>query len=203
MAFIEGVPESEATGKTRAIYDAAQQNSGYIPNYARLFSHRPEVYEAWQALLGSIRKHMRLRRYELVTLAAARELDCTYCMLAHGDVILNSGEVDEEQLIAIARDYHNADLPPDEVAVMDFATKIIKHASSVTQADVDNLKHFGLSDTDILDITLAVTARSFFSKTLDALSAEPDDKYMGLSPELREALAVGRPFGEAQKPSTA
>lgn len=194
MAFINTIAANEATGLTKEIYDAAQASSGYIPHYAELFSHRPEVYKAWQALGAAVRKNMRLRRYELVTLAAARELGCTYCMLAHGDVILNAGEVDEAQLIAIAEDYSNAKLPPEEVAVMDFAAKVIRHASSVTQEDVEQLKGFGLTDAEILDVTLAAAARSFFSKTLDALNAEPDAKYEALSPELRAALALGRPF---------
>ena len=194
MSFIDTIAISDATGVTKEVYDAAQASSGYVPHYAELFSHRPEVYKAWQGLISAIRKNMRLRRYELVTLAAARELGCTYCMLAHGDVILNAGEVDEAQLIAIAEDYRNADLAPDEIAVMDFVTKVIRHASSVTQADVEQLKGFGLADAEILDITLAAAARSFFSKTLDALNAEPDAKYEALSPELRAALALGRPF---------
>ena len=194
MSFITTIATTEATGTTKEVYDAAQASLGYVPHYAELFSHRPEVYKAWQALGAAIRKNMRLRRYELVTLAAARELGCTYCMLAHGDVILNAGEVSEAQLIAISEDYRNANLSPDEVAVMDFTTKVIRHASSVTQADVEQLKGFGLTDAEILDITLAAAARSFFSKTLDALNAEPDAKYEGFSPELRAALALGRPF---------
>jgi uncharacterized peroxidase-related enzyme len=138
---------------------------------------------------------LSLRRYELVTLAAARALEGTYCMLAHGDNFLNSGEVDAAQLAAIATDYHSAGLAPDEVAMMAFAEKIIRKSCSVTQADVDGLKSCGFSDAEILDITLAATARSFFSKTLDALNAEPDAKYMGFETQLRKVLAVGRPFG--------
>ncbi|MBC7871190.1 MAG: peroxidase-related enzyme [Chitinophagaceae bacterium] len=201
MSFIETVPKTDATGTVKEIYEAAEERSGYVPNYIQLFSHRPEVYQAWQNLLMSIRKNMRLRRYELVTLAAARQLECSYCMLAHGDVLLTSGEVDEAQLAAIAQDYHHARLAPDEVAVMEFAEKIITKASSVTQADVDHLKSFGISDAEILDITLATAARSFFSKTLDALNAEPDAKYMGLDSALRSILTVGRPFGDTEKTS--
>jgi hypothetical protein len=43
-------------------------------------------------------------------------------------------------------------------------------------------------------VVLAVTARNFMSKTLDALDAEPDAALMQLEPELRAALVVGRPF---------
>ena len=171
---------------------------GYIPNYARLFSHRPEAYRAWQSLSTAIRGNMRLRRYELVTLAAARTLQGSYCMLAHADALLKSGEVDEAQLAAIAEDYHEAGLAPDEVAMMAFAEKIIVRSGSIAQADVDHLKSFGISDAEILDITLATTARSFFSKTLDALGAEPDASYLNFVPSLRHALAVGRPLAEPE-----
>jgi uncharacterized peroxidase-related enzyme len=198
MAFIETISTTEATGAIKDIYEAEEVSSGYIPNHARLFSQRPEVYKAWGNLGRSISKNMSLRRYELVTLAAARKLGGTYCMLAHGDNLLKSGEVDEAQLAAIAKNYRNAQLTPDEVAVMAFAEKIITSAYSVTQADVDHLKSFGLSDAEILDITLATAARSFFSKTLDALNAEPDPIYMNLNPVLRNALSVGRPFGDEE-----
>jgi uncharacterized peroxidase-related enzyme len=201
VSFIQTITKEEAEGTVKEIYEAAEASSGYIPNYATLFSHRPEVYKAWQNLISSIRTNMSLRRYELVTLAAARQLGSSYCMLAHGNVLLDSGEVDGPQLTAIATDYHNARLTPEEVAVMDFAEKIIIKAGNVTRADVDNLKSFGISDAEILDITLAAAARSFFSKTLDALNAEPDAKFMNLDAVVRSALAVGRPFGQAEKQS--
>ncbi len=199
MSFIKTISEQEAAGTLREIYAAAEEQAGYIPNYARLFSHRPEVYRAWQQLVTAIRKPMSLRRYELVTLAAARALQGSYCMLAHSHTFLNSGEVDAVQLAAIAADFHQAHLEPDEVAIMEFAEKVIISSGSVTQADVDGLKSFGLTDAEILDITLAAAARSFFSKTLDALNAEPDAKYLNFDAGLRDILAVGRPFGAAEK----
>lgn len=198
MSFIETISSTAATGETKALYEQAEAGSGYLANYMLLFGYRPEVHQAWEALIASIRSNMTLRRYELITLAAARKLTGSYCMLAHGEMLLNSGEVNADQLIAIANDYHDADLAPEEVAMMEFAEKVIVNSTSITQADVDRLKGFGFSDAEILDITLATTARSFFSKTLDALNAQPDDKFLKLDPDLRNALAVGRPFGETE-----
>ena len=199
MSYIETISRQDATGTIKELYQAEEAEFGYIPNYLRLFSHRPEVYQAWEQLIAAVRSNMTLRRYELVTLSAARALGGTYCMLAHGDNFLNSGEIDADQLAAIATDYRHAQLPPHEVAVMEFAEKIIRDSSSVTQADVDHLKSFGLSDAEILDITLATTARSFFSKTLDALNAEPDAKFMHFDAPLRHALAVGRAFAPLEQ----
>ena len=57
------------------------------PNYARLFALRPEAYAGWESLNRAIRGGMDLRRYELVTLAAARRLGSSYCSMAHGTVL--------------------------------------------------------------------------------------------------------------------
>jgi hypothetical protein len=39
-------------------------------------------------------------------------------------------------------------------------------------------------------------ARSFFSKVLDAVGAEPEERYKSLERGLCETLAVGRTFGK-------
>ena len=103
-----------------------------------------------------------------------------------------------EQLLAILQDFRNAGLTPDEVAVMSFAEKVTLNAHSVTPEDIEALRGHGLTDTEILDVVLAASARNFFSKALDALGAEPDAAYTDLEPDLREALAKGRPFGASR-----
>jgi hypothetical protein len=58
------------------------------------------------------------------------------------------------------------------------------------------LRSVGLTDTEILDVVLAASARCFFSKALDGLGIEADAKYAQLDPELRDVLTVGRPIAE-------
>ncbi|MDQ6842092.1 MAG: peroxidase, partial [Actinomycetota bacterium] len=83
-----------------------------------------------------------------------------------------------------------------DVAVMDLADKVAADATTIHQADIDRLRSLGLSDIEILDVVLAAAARSFFSKTLDALGIQADAKYADLDAPLREALTVGRPIAE-------
>lgn len=78
MTFIKTIPEEQAEGLVAEQYQAALENAGYVPNYVKAFSVHPEVYDAWIKLIGTIRSKMRLRRYELVTFAAAMALECTY-----------------------------------------------------------------------------------------------------------------------------
>ena len=49
------------------------------------------MYSAWKQLNGTIKGGMELRRYELATVAAARELRSSYCTLAHGSVLMDKG----------------------------------------------------------------------------------------------------------------
>ena len=99
-----------------------------------------------------------------------------------------------EQVVAILRDYRQAGLEPEEVAVMSLAEKVTLQAHSVTPQDIEDLRGYGLTDAEILDIVLATSARNFFSKVLDATGAEPDAVYLDLDPQFREALVKGRAF---------
>ncbi len=114
-------------------------------------------------------------------------------MLAHG-AVLRKNFFNLEEMLAIVGDFRQAGLAQGEVALMAFAQKVIRQANQVSQEDIAGLHVLGFSDAEILDIVVVVTARSFFSKTLDALGAEPDEIYAGLEPELIQALTIGRSF---------
>jgi len=191
--FIRTVPESEATGKVREFYDEDIRDSNFVPDTTRAFSLLPETFEGWKGLIRSIRKSMRLRNFELATIAAAMEMGCTYCMLAHGAVLRKNG-FSTEQIESIARDYRHAGLEDKEVLMMEYAQKVVRDASSTTREDFDRMRAAGWTDEDILSITLAAAARSFASKLFDALGAGPDPIYKALDEETHHALIGNRPF---------
>jgi uncharacterized peroxidase-related enzyme len=195
MSFIQTVPVTQAAGEVRAMYERSQAGPGYVPNYAKVFSHRPAVWAAWQAFLGSVRSSLDPRRYELVTVAAARALGCSYCALAHGK-ILRDRFYTALELAAIV-DGRAGALTAADAALMAFAERVAHDASAITAADVQALRDHGLSDPEIFDVAAAAAARCFFSKLLDALGAEPDQPYAALEDELRDRLAVGRPIATA------
>jgi uncharacterized peroxidase-related enzyme len=193
MTFIETISEGQASGPAADLYEEDRTTKGYVSNYTRLFAYRPDVYEAWSELSGSIKTAMGVRRYELATLAAARALKSSYCSLAHGKV-LRDKYLGAEGLTAVVVDRTASDLAPEEVAIMDFAEKVAGDASTITAEDVEILRTHGLSEPEILDVALAAGARSFFSKVLDSMGARPDSAYLGMEPELQRLLTVGRPI---------
>lgn len=188
---IATIAEQDAEGSLKEVYQTFQPKPGFVPDHTSVFSLRPDVLVAWRAFQASIRKNLRLRRYELITMAAAQALGCRYCLLAHGTILLDNGFT-IGQLRAILTDYRNAGLEPVEVATMEFAAKVAGTANAITAADVEALRAHGLDDTEILDTTLTATMRSFASKTFDALGAGPDAMYDGLARQLGNLLPPPR-----------
>jgi uncharacterized peroxidase-related enzyme len=194
MAFVRTPDERDGDAAVAQLFQADRDKLGEVANYTQLLALRPRVPTAWQGLLAAIRENMDPRRYELVTLAAARAVRSSYCALAHGSILADQF-LDAETVRALAEDHGAAGLDEVDVAVMDFAEKVVRDATAVTQADVDRLRALGLADEDVLDVALAASVRCFWSKTLDALGVEADAKYAALEPvELRDALTVGRPI---------
>jgi alkylhydroperoxidase family enzyme len=162
-------------------------------NFEVLFEARPAVYAAWRQLMTAVKEGMDERRYELVTLAAARRLRSSYCCLAHGKILL---EMFGEPVAVITLDHHGAGLDAVDVAAMDLAEKVVDDATAIRDADLQPLRDLGLSETEIFDIVLAASIRCFFAKTNDAMGVLPDAGYAEHAADVREALVVGRPIAE-------
>ncbi|TXK19580.1 carboxymuconolactone decarboxylase family protein [Homoserinibacter sp. GY 40078] len=188
MTIIRTPEPSDVTGDAAQLYADDLEAMGYVPSHTRVMATNAPAVRAFEDLIRASIRTMDLRRYELVTLAAAEAIGSRACRLAHGRRTLKV--FDEEQLIRIARDFHDAGLSEAEVAMMEFAQKLSRDSSSMTDADSLRLRELGFSDDEIVDIALAAAARNFFSRALHAL-AVPVDLPPDLSEALRDALVDG------------
>jgi uncharacterized peroxidase-related enzyme len=191
MAFIDTISASWVTGDAFAMYDRQQRHYGYVPNYATVFCHRPEVMRRWGELLAAIKRPMDKRRFELATFVAAHELRSTLCTLAHGKALL--AFFSPEDVIAIARGEVPQSLSAADAALVHFARAVASDASAVTAGDVAALKGHGYSDAEVFDIAAAVAGRAFFTKVIESLGVGTDAPLREMDAALRDALTVGRP----------
>jgi uncharacterized peroxidase-related enzyme len=194
MAFIDTIPAAAAQGAVREMYERQQAHWGYVPNYAKVFSRRPEVLARWGRLLAEIRRPMDDRRFELATFAAAIELRNTACALAHGKALARF--TGTRAVLDLAAGKGTEALTEAEVAVAAFARKVARDAAAITEDDVAELRSHGLDDTEIFDVVAAAAGRAFFTKMLDGLGVLADSGIGKLDRALREALIVGRPVSE-------
>ena len=195
MAFIDCIPDAEINADVQAMYARQQSFWGFVPNYAKVFSHRPEVMGLWAALQSGIRRHMDRRRFELVTFAASQALRSTLCSLAHGKAL--TSWFSDEDVIAIARGAVPDSLTAAEVAMLQFSRKVARDASAVTAADVQSLKAQGFSDAEVFDIAATAAARAFWTKVVESLGVEAEPSLREMNGSLQKALVVGRPIDRA------
>ena len=193
MAFINTTSPAEATGEVRAMYERQQDSWGYVPNYAKVFSGRPEVLARWGRLLAELRRPMSTERFELVTFAAAVALRNSACSLQHGKMLQDF--FSDEAIYGLRRGEFDDTIGEVDRAIFGFAQKVARDASRITAGDVDHLKSLGLGDDEIFDVVATAAGRAFFTKLLDGLGVETDSAFAVLEAPFREALTVGRPIG--------
>jgi uncharacterized peroxidase-related enzyme len=195
--FIDVPDESTVDDEVADWYEKQRVAWGYLPNYAPAFATRPDVARAWNTLNNTVRAGMDRRRFELATIAAARAYRSTYCVAAHCK-FLRDVCGDDLTMRAVAADPSGAGLDATDRAVMDFATRVARDASSITAADVQQARDHGLSDPEIVDVVFAAAARAFFTKVLDALGVQADVQLGEMfDPEVRQQVTVGRPIADS------
>lgn len=188
MTILRTPDESEVTGEAAALYASDLDKLGYIPTHTRVTALNPEAVRAFEALIKAVAPGLGMRRYELVTLAAAGALGSTACRAHHG--LKSLSYIDADELERVARDFRDAGLSPAEVAMMEFAEKLSLDSAAMTEADAAVLRDHGFSDREIVDIAFAAAARNFYSRALHALGVDPDIPPQ-LDPALVDALMAG------------
>jgi uncharacterized peroxidase-related enzyme len=189
MSIIKPPAERPEAPFVDALFAAEIADQGFVSGHTSVLSLNAGAYEAWEELSTAVHQSMGTRRYELVTLAAARAIGSAHCRLAHGRKSLDV--FGRDQLLRIALDYHSAGLDEAEVAMMEFAERVSTDASSMTDDDSARLRGLGLSDAEIVDVALAAAARNFYSRAIQALAIELDP--VQIDDELRTALLQGLP----------
>lgn len=192
MSFIETIEPEHATGEVAELYAQQRGPLDYLPNYARLYCHRPAVMPPLARLQDTLKQHMEPRLWALIALAVAREIGSSYCALAFARRLLRS-HFSQEELLGILRGEAHIPLTEGERAAMALAVKVARNAAAVNQDDIDRLRQAGLGDAQIFDVVAAAAWRCFFARVPDALGANPDEALVHeLESPLLQHLVVGR-----------
>jgi len=194
MTFISTIPPAQAIDAVADMYRRQQASWGFVPNYAKVFCHRPEVLARWGQLLAEIKRPMDRRRFELVTFAAAHELRHSACALAHGKALREF--FSDAEIVSIAEGRPQGFLGEAEQTLLAFARRVAADASQITSDDVAALRRLGYSEADVFDVAAAAAGRAFFTKLLDALGVAADAPFLQLEEPLRRVLTVGRPIDD-------
>lgn len=166
--FLAEAPSSDAT---EAAYDADRDADGYVWNVTRLWSWRPDLYEAFAALRASLMDSSVLteRDWAVLVTATAAERDDSYCALAWGARL--SKLSDDETAAQILAGVPAPELSDREAALAAWARQVVRDPNAATDRDVARLREVGLGDREIFEATAFVAFRLAFPTVNDALGA--------------------------------
>ena len=190
MSFLDEPPQTE---DVRKLYDADVAGDGYVHNFTKLWSWRPDVWASFLGVRGSVTEQSSLTPTDVAVLVAstASELGDAYCSLAWGRKL--AALTDDETAADVVRG-GTGRLSNRETALSAWARRVVRDPNSTTAEDVAALRAVGLGEREIFEATAFVALRLAFSTVNDALGAAPDGELSELAPPaVRDAVSFGRP----------
>lgn len=171
---ITGLPED-----TRSAMLAVQEKSGFIPNVFLALAHRPDELRAFMAYHDALMKRdsgLSVAEKEMIVVATSNDNGCQYCVVAHG-AILRIRARNPTIADQVAINYRKADISPRQKAMLDFALKVSRHSSAISEGDFEPLEKHGFSQEDIWDIAAITAFFGLSNRMANFMSMRPNDEF--------------------------
>ncbi len=165
-----------------------QDKAGFVPNVFLALAHRPAEWRAFMAyhdalLLkdgGSLSKGDR----EMIVVATSAANHCLYCVVAHGALLRI---YEKKPLVAdqVAVNHRKADIPPRQMAMLDFAMKVCTASHEIGDADFAALYEHGFDAEDAWDIAAISAFFGLSNRMANVTAMRPNDEFylMGRLPK--------------------
>ena len=163
----------------RETIEAVQERSGFIPNVFLALARRPDEFRAFMAYHDALMDRddgLSKAERELIVVATSARNDCLYCVVAHGAILRIRSK---RPLLAdqVATNPWKADLTERERHIVDFALRMVDDSSSVSDADLDELRTAGFSDEEIWDIGSITAFFALSNRMANLTSMRPNDEF--------------------------
>jgi len=166
----------------RARMLAVQEKSGFVPNVFLALAHRPAEWRAFFAYHDALMEKesgLTKAEREMIVVATSGRNRCQYCVVAHGAILRIRAK---NPLVAdqVAVNYLESDIPPRQVAMLDFAVKVAERSHEVGEADFALLRPHGFSDEDIWDIAAITALFALSNRMANFTRMRPNDEFYQL-----------------------
>ncbi|MGA8850453.1 MAG: methyltransferase domain-containing protein [Aeromicrobium sp.] len=190
------LPDPEPSPAVDEFYAGDLEELGYVMNSSRLWGRHPQSWKSLFGLIGTATElgGLSFRQRAILVTATAATISDSYCSMAWGAKFAKKSGPDIAAGVLRGSD---GGLTPQESALAAWARQVARDPNATTADDVNSLRNAGFDDMQIFAITVYVAARIALSTVNDALGSAPDvELAASLHPEVREAVAFGRPPGE-------
>lgn len=177
------IPEiNELPEDVQAIHKEAIENFGFVPNVAKVLSHRPEQLKSFLRYDEALKREgsgLTDKEREMLIVAFSSKNACSYCVQSHGaQVRVLSGNPQLADQLSV--NYKESDISEREHVMLDFGMKVSFDSASINEKDFEVLKGHGFSDEDIWDIAAVTAFYNMSNRLMNFLAVRPDDAFYGM-----------------------
>ena len=174
MSWIDEVDVADADGQLEAIYAELVKKRGKVSNILKVHSLNPEAMQGHLALYMAImfaESGLSRAEREAVAVVVSANNDCAYCVNHHAEALRRYIKDDETLEMLMSADGLET-LEPRLSNIVRHAEKLTTAPSAMTESDLGELRAVGLSDKDILDLSLVTAYFNFVNRIAQGLGVE-------------------------------
>ncbi len=180
------IPEAEATGTLRDMYDRARTPHGTVDNVMKVHSLRPHTMDGHVALYRSVLHHpdntLPLWLLEVVASYTSILNDCDYSLAHHftnARRLLDGDARADEILAALEAGTPEAVFDGKELALLRYAARLTTDVAGMTVQDIEDLREAGCNDGEILEANQVVAYFNYSNRLLNGLGVTTDGDAIG------------------------
>ena len=174
MPYIKQIEEHEATGALKKLYNEISSKRGKLSNILKIHSLDPRSMKAHLDLYVAVmfgRPKISREEREIIATVVSILNNCKYCQLHHAEA-LNHYWKNKARIEAFLKDFRSLDFSPRVEAMLNYAEKLTRVPSSVSEEDIEALRKVGLEDSAILNLNLTVSYFNFVNRIAEGLGVE-------------------------------
>lgn len=166
MSWIDEIEIDAATGKLAELYTELEEKRGKVSNILKVHSLNPDAMgnhlDLYMTLMFGKSGLSRAER-EAIAVVVSASNECPYCVNHHAEALRRYIKDEETLGILMAADGLET-LEPRLSNIARHAEKLTSAPGAMTESDLGELRSVGLSDKDILDLTLIVAYFNFVNR---------------------------------------
>lgn len=178
MSWITEVEVSEAEGKLAENYAALIKQRGKVSNILKVHSLNPDAMENHLDLYMTImfgKSGLSRAEREAIAVVVSANNDCAYCVNHHAEALRRYVKDEDVLAVLMAADGLET-LEPRLSNIVRHAEKLTTAPGAMTESDLGELRTVGLSDGDILDLSLIVGYFNFVNRIAMGLGVAFSDE---------------------------
>lgn len=192
VTALELGPQDVLSAENEAYFAKCLEKLGFVPNVLKAYAFDDAKLSAFIAMADDLMLAdsglSKLER-EMIAVVVSSINHCHYCLAAHGAAVRQRG-ADPVLGELMVHNYRAADLPPKQIAMLDFAAKLTEEPDKITQADRDGLRQAGWTDRDIFDIAAVTGFYNMSNRLAAATEMRPNREYHFTAREPAKAPAA-------------